>query len=132
LYRLSRLEEIQVSHFKRLDWIRYMLCILIACIPNDEVFMNITNIQWFLGIYLTLWALDQWRNFETVDKRQRTSSILESAMAAISNLSTAIGFLLIPILVHVALKRSRCKSRTWTVLVATPIVCSCIQFVVFA
>ncbi len=116
------------------DWIRYMLCILIACIPsNGEIIMNITNIQWFLGFYLTLWALDQWQNFDIVETRQRASSILESGIATISNLSTAIGFLLLPILIHVALKRSRAaKSRRFTVLVAIPIMGSLIQFLVFA
>jgi len=115
------------------DWIRYILCILIACIPNTEVFMNITNIQWFLGIYVTLWALDQWQNFETVETRQRASSTLESGMATVSNLSTAIGFLLIPILIYVALKRLRpAKSKGFAVLVVIPIIGSFIQFLVFA
>jgi hypothetical protein len=115
------------------DWTRYILCILIACIPNNEVFMNITNIQWFLGIYVTLWALDQWQNFETVETRQRASSTLESGMATVSNLSTAIGLLLIPILIYVALKRLRpAISKGFAVLVVIPIIGSFIQFLVFA
>jgi hypothetical protein len=40
------------------DFHRFILAIFIVCIPNQEIFLNITNIQWFLILYLTLWSLN--------------------------------------------------------------------------
>jgi len=38
------------------DVVRFIAAIFIICMPTYEIFLNITNIQWPLSIYLILWT----------------------------------------------------------------------------
>lgn len=119
----------------RNDWLRCFLCVLIVSIPimEGEVFLNITNIQWFMVLYLTLWTMDQWLNFDAIRARNRKCSLLESAIATISQLTTVYGFLLIPLLISVTLKRSRAErfQSANTALLTIPVIGACIQGAIF-
>ena len=119
----------------RNDWLRYVACVLIVSLPlmSGEVFLNITNIQWFMIIYLTLWAMDQWLNYETIKTRNFTLSLFESSIATITQLTTVYGFLLIPMLSWIGLKRLRTDGfrAASTALVIMPFIGASLQFAVF-
>jgi hypothetical protein len=119
----------------RNDWLRYVLCVLIVSLPitSGEVLLNITNIQWFMIIYLTLWTMDQWLNYDTIKTRNFTLSLFESSIATITQLTTVYGFLLIPVLFWIGLKRLRTDGlrAADTGLVLMPIIGCSLQFLVF-
>ncbi len=117
------------------DWLRFVLGVLIVSLPatSGEVFVNLTNIQWFMIIYLTFWTMDQWLNYDTIKTRNFTLSLFESSIATIAQLTTVYGFLLIPVLSWIGLKRLRAKGfrAANTGLVVMPIIGWSLQFVVF-
>jgi hypothetical protein len=91
----------------RNDLTRYVLSFLIASLPVHEIFLNITNIQWFLSLFITLWAIDQWVNYANIPLRANIVTILETAFAAFAFLTSVLGFLAIPILAVVVLRKIR-------------------------
>ncbi len=91
----------------RNDLARYVMSFLIASLPVQEIFLNITNVQWFLSLFLTLWAIDQWVNYGNTRERANSVTVLEAAFTALAFLTSILGILAIPILVAVVLKKIR-------------------------
>ena len=89
------------------DLTRYLLSFLIAAIPIHEIFMTITNVQWFLSLFLTLWAIDQWINYRSISERTLVFAALEGMVAAFAFLTAILGILVLPILALVLVRRFR-------------------------
>jgi hypothetical protein len=89
------------------DPTRYLLSFLIAAIPVHEIFLTITNVQWFLSLFLSLWVIDQWINYRSISKRPSVAVVLEAMFAAFAFLTAILGILLLPILASVILRRIR-------------------------
>jgi hypothetical protein len=89
------------------DLTRYMLSFLIAAIPVHEIFMTITNVQWFLSLFLTLWTVDQWINYRSISERTPVVVVLEAMFAAFAFLTAILGILLLPIIALVFVRRIR-------------------------
>ena len=88
------------------DLHRYLLCGLVACLPVPEIFLNITNIHWFLSFWLILWVTDRWLNYGSLQRRNPTM-LVESAVAVLAFLSSPTAVLLLPILALVSLRSAR-------------------------
>lgn len=89
------------------DLTRYLLSFLIAVFPVHEIFMTITNVQWFLCLFLTLWTVDEWINFHSIRERPSGDTILGAVFAAFGFLTAVLGILLLPILAFVLLRKIR-------------------------
>ncbi len=80
----------------RNDLLRSFTAILIACMPIPQVWMNITNIQWFLLIYTMLWTTCLLFNKDIYDKKIGLACIFQVIFLGVSFLSSPLSFTLIP------------------------------------
>jgi hypothetical protein len=101
-FSISYLARKQFRVIVRNDLHRYLLCELIACLPAPEIFLNITNIQWFLSLWLTLWVSDHWLNYSSL--RGNLTVVVESAVAVLAFLSSPLALLVLPILAIASLR----------------------------
>lgn len=92
------------------DYLRFVSTVFILLIPIQEIFLNITNIQWFLAIYLTLWTSDFIFNYESVfQSKLNIRTILQMVFTVLAFLTTPLAFLLVPFLILTVIRRSKCN-----------------------
>lgn len=98
---------------------RFFLAVLIACLPITEIFLNITNIQWFLIVFLTLWSTNVIFNPETPS--MTTYNFFEMLFVIFSFLSCPLSIILIPGLLLGAILKLKRKQITFNLLYIAPI-----------
>ncbi len=91
----------------RNDFARFIVCIIIICVPVSEIWLNITNIQWVLSIYLTLWALNLVFNYDTVYKKIGLKDMIQTIFLAMAFLTCSFGVILLPLLAWFVYKKAR-------------------------
>lgn len=89
------------------DFHRLLLCILFSCMPIRDIFLNITNIQWFLVVYATLWVTDQWLNYGQTYERSTLVSLLETLLVALAFLTSPLSLILAPAVFILTVRRMR-------------------------
>ena len=92
----------------RNDFLRFSSTIFIICLPIQEVYLNITNIQWFLSIYLTLWTLNLVYNYDLIQKNKHI--IIQNVFVVLAFLSSPLSIILTPALVWMINERIKDKS----------------------
>jgi hypothetical protein len=95
-YCISYLFDTDFRFLIRNDLLRLFTAILIACMPIPQVWMNITNIQWFLLIYTMLWTTNLMFNSNVGDKKIGPGIIFQAVFLGVSFLSSPLSFMLIP------------------------------------
>jgi len=73
------------------DFLRFITAIFIICMPTQEVFLNITNIQWPLSIYLILWTTN-------LILGSGSTSPAKAIFALLGFLTCPVGVILLPAL----------------------------------
>lgn len=81
------------------DAVRFLLCVLIVSMPTGETILNITNIQWPLAVYLTLWTLNLLVNHKTIYTKFEPILLLQACFLILAFLTCSLSFILIPFLV---------------------------------
>ncbi len=100
---------------------RFFLAVLIACLPIVEIYLNITNIQWFLIVFLTLWSTNV--VFNPKAPSMTLYNIFEMLFVIISFLSCPLSIILSPgLLFGIILKIQSSKTNFNLLLHIVPIV----------
>ena len=105
IFSISYLFNKRFRFIIRNDLLRLVSAIFIALIPVYEVFLNITNIQWFLIIYLTLWASDIIFNKESSEDAASFWTIPKLIFTVLAFLTTPLSIILLPFLIYVIIER---------------------------
>jgi len=93
-YCISYLFDPDFRFLIKNDLVRLIAAILIACMLLPEVWMNITNIQWFLLIYTMLSVTNLIFNKGSADKKIGFKLICQVVFLCLSFLSTPLSFML--------------------------------------
>jgi hypothetical protein len=111
------------------DLVRFLMCILIICIPVN-FWLNITNIQWVLSIYLTLWTLNILFNYDAAVS-VRLSVILDAIIATLAFLTCSFSIILLPFLLLFFIKRILDKKlfTAFTTLQLLPLLALILQLI---
>jgi hypothetical protein len=89
----------------RNDFLRLICTILIICPPSQQfydIYLNITNIQWFLSIFIALWIIKFIFKFNSLTEKNKISSfkeILCIIFLSLSFLTAPLSFIMIPFLI---------------------------------
>jgi hypothetical protein len=78
------------------DLLRLIASVFIICAPVSEIWMNITNVQWFLLVYITLWVTYLLFNKQAADKEVNVSFLCQIIFLCFAILSTPSSFILLP------------------------------------
>jgi hypothetical protein len=88
------------------DSLRFFISIVIVCMPISEIWLNITNIQWLLLIYLTLWSLNLSYNFDPIFDNLGVTSILQVIFLALAFFSCPLSIIVLPFLIRAIVKKT--------------------------
>lgn len=112
------------------DLHRFLLAVFFVCLPCSEIFLTITNIQWFLLLFLTLWTTMV--IFHPGYPVPGFHGIAEMLFAVMAFLSAPLGIILLPGLmagVFLKLKANGYKLRSNSMLYLLPLIASAGYFI---
>ncbi|MGI0047462.1 MAG: pentapeptide repeat-containing protein [Nitrosotalea sp.] len=90
------------------DWLRAVCCLFIILVPGiDEIYSNISSIQWFLNIFLMLFTSLLLFRYDEYQKKSKKEKYLYTFFCSISFLSSAFSVIFLPVLVYVIIREFR-------------------------
>ncbi len=111
------------------DLLRILCSLFIVVSPSiDEIYSNISSIQWFLNVYLMLFTILLLFRYDEYEKKSKKQKCFYGFIAALSFLSSAFSVIFLPVLFYVIARALKNKKEIITILsCAIPVILLLVQ-----
>lgn len=104
------------------DWLRAVCSLFIIAAPSiNEIYSNISSIQWFLNIFTMLFVLLLIFRYEEYKKQSKKKKYLYAFFCSMSFLSSAFAIILLPALIYVIVRELR-RNKEDTITVTSYVI----------
>lgn len=94
------------------DLLRAVCSLFIILVPGvDEIYSNISSIQWFLNIFIMLFTMLLIFRYDEFEKKSKKIKCLYGFLCSVSFLSSAFSLVFIPAMIYVLVRELRKKER---------------------
>ncbi len=94
------------------DWLRAICSLFIIAAPGmNEIYSNISSIQWFLNIFTMLFVVLLIFRYEEYKKQSKKIKCLYAFFCSVSFLSSAFSIVFLPALIYVIIRELRRNTR---------------------
>lgn len=119
----------------RNDFLRLLCTVVMICLPFSEIYLNITNIHWFLSFFIALWGVKFIFNFNSLAEKDINYSLKEIFcifFLSLSFLTAPLSFIMIPFLIASYLYRIKSKafSHLDMILYSIPIIFALVHLII--
>ena len=95
------------------DLLRALCGLFVLLVPGitEQIYSNISSIQWFLNIFVMLFVALLLFRYDEFEKKSRTKKYLYSFFCSMSFLSSAFSVVFLPVLIYVIIRELRRKKN---------------------